>query len=60
MPFRALPKMAGAFMDMQMAEDIVFLANGHFFRGLGRLIVDFVKCQIRGGKFVKTLESAKE
>ena len=59
MPFRALPKMAGAFMDMKMAEDVVFLANGHFFRGLGRLIVDFFKCQSRGGKFVKALESVK-
>ena len=41
MPFRALAKMAGGLVDMKMVDDIVFLINGHFWCGLGRLIVDF-------------------
>lgn len=38
MPFRAIAKMTNGMVSMRMAEDIVFLVNGHFFRGLGRLI----------------------
>ena len=56
MPFRALPKMAGGLMDMKMVDDIVFLVNGHFWRGLGRLIVDFFKNLSRNGAFNKKLE----
>ena len=56
MPFRALPKMAGGLMDMKMVDDIVFLVNGHFWRGLGRLIVDFFKNLARNSAFNKKLE----
>ena len=42
MPFRGIAKMLGGLVTMKMAEDLVFLANGHFFRGLGRLIKHFV------------------
>ena len=56
MPFRALPKMAGGLMDMKMVDDIVFLVNGHFWRGLGRLIVDFFKNLGRNSAFNKKLE----
>lgn len=41
MPFRGIAKMMGGMVTMQMAEDLVFLSNGHFFRGLGRLIKHF-------------------
>lgn len=41
MPFRGIAKMLGGAITMQMAEDLVFLVNGHFFRGLGRLIKHF-------------------
>lgn len=59
MPFRAIGKMAGGMVSEKMVDDIVFLVNGHFFRGLGRLIVDFFKNINAGKKFIKTLEGEK-
>lgn len=41
MPFRGIAKMMNGMVSVQMAEDLVFLCNGHFFRGLGRLIKHF-------------------
>lgn len=41
MPFRAISKMTGGLVDSQMAYDVVFLMNGHFWRGTGRLIHDY-------------------
>ena len=43
-------------MDMKMVDDILFIVNGHFFRGLGRLIVDFFKNLARQNAFIKKLE----
>lgn len=42
MPFRAIAKMTGGMVSMQMAQDVVFLVNGHFFRGLFRVIRGFL------------------
>lgn len=56
MPFRALAKMAGGLMDMKMVDDILLLVNGHFWRGLGRVIVDFFKNLARNKAFNKKLE----
>ena len=56
MPFRAIGKMAGGMVSDKMVDDIVFLVNGHFFRGLGRLIVDFFRNLSANSKFVKKLE----
>ena len=41
MPFRAIGKMAGGMVSRKMVDDILFIINGHLFRGLGRMIVDF-------------------
>ena len=41
MPFRGMGKMMGGMVSIAMAEDILFIANGHFFRGVGRLVRDF-------------------
>lgn len=43
MPFRAIAKMTNGMVSLQMVDDIVFITNGHFWRGLGRLIRDFFK-----------------
>lgn len=43
MPFRAMCKMTGGMVSERMVDDIVFLVNGHFWRGLGRLIADFFR-----------------
>ena len=56
MPFRALAKMAGGLVDMKMVDDILLLVNGHFWRGMGRLIVDFFKNLARQKAFIKKLE----
>lgn len=57
MPFRALAKMSGGMLSDKMVDDILFLVNGHFWRGLGRLIADFFRCQSANKKFMKLLES---
>jgi beta-glucosidase len=41
MPFRAMTKMMGDTISRPMAEDILFIVNGHFWRGSGRLIRDY-------------------
>ena len=38
MPFRAMAKMTGGAVSMEMADGIVSLVNGHFFKGLGAII----------------------
>ena len=57
MPFRAVAKMSIGLVSKKMTEDIVFIMNGHFWRGLGRLIVDFVKNLINSAKFNNTLKN---
>ena len=52
MPFRGIAKMMNGMVSLDMARDILFLVNGHFFRGLGRLARDFFanrKAQKRNG-----------
>lgn len=41
----------------KMVDDILFIVNGHFFRGLGRLIVDFFKNMRANSAFIKKLEA---
>ena len=43
MPFRAMAKMTGGAVSMEMAEGIVKLVNGHFFGGLGQIISGYFK-----------------
>ena len=56
MPFRAMAKMSGGIISMKMVDDILFLVNGHFFRGLGRLIRDLCGNLSRNRKFRRLLE----
>ena len=41
MPFRGMAKMMNGMVSMDMAKDLLLMANGHFFRGCGRLIHHF-------------------
>ena len=43
MPIRAMAQMTGGRITREMTEDIVFLVNGHFWRGLGRLIKGYFR-----------------
>ena len=56
MPFRAIGKMAGGMVSEKMVDDILFIVNGHSFRGLGRLIVDFFKNLSANRAFTKKME----
>jgi beta-glucosidase len=38
MPFRGIAKMTGGAVSMEMAEGMVLAVNGHFFRGLKKII----------------------
>ena len=41
MPFRGMAKMMNGMVSMDMVKDILFIVNGHFFRGVGRLTHHF-------------------
>ncbi len=60
MPFRAIGKMAGGMVSEKMVDDIVFLVNGHFWRGLGRAIADFFRNLSSKRAYMKQLETNKE
>ena len=55
MPFRALAKMSGGLMSDRMVDDVVLLVNGHFWRGLGRLIGDFFRIRRANMAFMRKI-----
>ena len=55
MPFRALAKMSGGLMSDRMVDDVVLLVNGHFWRGLGRLIGDFFRNRRANNAFMRKI-----
>ena len=60
MPFRALSKLSMGLASGKMAEDLVFWANGHFFRGLGRLIRDFFRNLSQTKKYKRKLSQYEQ
>ncbi len=55
MPFRAMSKMTGGMVSREMAESIVTIANGHFFKGLGGVIGGFFRNRRANKKYEKRL-----
>ncbi len=55
MPIRAIAKFSNGMVSKKMTEDILFIFNGHAWRGLGRLIVDFFKNLRNASQFKKAL-----
>ena len=55
MPFRAIAKMTGGMVSMEMVEGIVTMVNGHLFRGLGRTIRGFFRNSSLNKKYVKEI-----
>ena len=53
MPFRGIAKMTGGMCTMEMAEGILIIVNGHFFKGFGQIIGGF----FRAGKKRKAANS---
>ena len=43
MPIRGISRMTGGMVNMKMVYGITEIANGHFFRGLGKVISRFLK-----------------
>ena len=43
MPIRGISRMTGGAVNMKMVYAIVEIANGHFFKGMGKLISGFIK-----------------
>ena len=59
MPFRAIAKMNGGMVSMEMVEGIVTMVNGHLFRGLGHTIAGFFRNQRQNRKYVKQITGKK-
>ncbi len=59
MPFRSIAKMSMGMVSKKMIEDMLLIVNGHFFRGFGRLIVDFFKNLSGSSRFNKALKRSK-
>ncbi len=59
MPFRAIAKMTGGMVSMEMVEGIVTMVNGHLFRGLGRTISGFFRNRSLNKKYVKMIQGDK-
>lgn len=55
MPFRGIAKMTGGMCTMEMADGILIIVNGHFFKGLGQIIGGF----FRAGKKHKAAAAIK-
>jgi beta-glucosidase len=45
MPFRGIAKMTNGMVSMEMADGMVMVVNGHFFKGLGKVIRGFFRNQ---------------
>lgn len=54
-PFRAIAKMTGGMVSMEMAEGAVTVVNGHFFRGIGRIIAGFFRNRKANKQYEKKL-----
>ena len=55
MPFRAIAKMTGGMVCMEMVEGIVTMVNGHLFRDLGIPSQVFFRNQRQNRKYVKQI-----
>ena len=59
MPFRAIAKMSGGMVSMDMVDGMVKVVNGHFFRGIGRIIGGFFGNRSRNRAYEKKLRKGK-
>lgn len=60
LPIRALAQMTGGKISREMTRDIVFWANGHFWRGTGRLIRGWFRARKADRAFRKILDYGPE
>lgn len=60
MPFRALAKMTAGAVSMHMVDGIVEVVNGHFFRGMKKVIRGFLVNARENSAYEKRLSGKKE
>ena len=60
MPFRAISKMSGGMVSREMAEAMVTVANGHFFRGMAGIVRGFIKNRKANKEYLKHLNAKEE
>lgn len=58
MPFRAIAKMTGGMVSMEMVEGIVTMVNGHLFRGLGKTVSGFFSNRRENKKYIRKLQNS--
>ena len=56
LPLHAICKLTSGKVTAQMGKDVALMANGHFFRGAGRLIRDYFRGRKAEKEFYATLE----
>ena len=56
MPFRAIGKMSNGIFSRQMVDDVVYLVNGHFWSGLGKVISGFFRNNKANKEFKEALK----
>ena len=56
MPFRAMAKMTGGAVDMEMVHGIVKMVNGHFFSGLSKVIGGYFRNSKQNKAYEKKLK----
>jgi beta-glucosidase len=57
-PFRSMAKNMGGALSWEMAEAVLFIFNGHFFRGLWRVVRAFFRKRKAEKDTLKKLENA--
>ena len=60
MPFRALAKMTGGMVSMEMAEGMLTVVNGHFWKGMGKVIGGFFRNQSASRKYEARLSGKQK
>ncbi|MDL2302399.1 glycoside hydrolase family 3 C-terminal domain-containing protein [Lachnospiraceae bacterium OttesenSCG-928-D06] len=59
-PFRAIAKMTGGMISMKMVDGILEVVNGHFFRGMGKIIRGFFANRKANKEYENRLLGGKE
>ena len=59
MPFRALAKMTAGMVSMEMVDGMLQVVNGHFGKGMGKIITGFFKNQRKNKTYEKKLKERR-
>ena len=59
MPFRSIAKMSNGWVSMEMVKGMVSIVNGHFFTGMNKILLGFVKNVIANKAYERKLKSVR-